>query len=186
MSFLVVLGIALGLAMDAFAVSIGLGIALRPATAGQTFRPAASFGLFQFFMPILGWTAGEKILSFIERYDHWVAFALLTAVGGRMIFEAFHSEKDERLKKTDPTKGLSLLVLSLATSIDSLAVGLSLAALNVAIVFPAIVIGLVAFGMTILGFKLGPVAGRLVGRWAELAGGVILILIGIKILVDHL
>ncbi len=186
MSFFVILGIALALAMDAFAVSIGIGISLKPATAGQTFRPAASFGLFQFAMPILGWAAGEKIIGYIERYDHWVAFALLIAVGGRMVKESLFSGRGiERLKK-DPTKGFSLLGLSLATSLDALAVGLSLAALHVPILFPAVIIGLVAFGMTVLGVKLGPAAGRLIGKRAELTGGLILILIAIKILVEHM
>ena len=87
MSFLLILGIALGLAMDAFAVSIGLGLSLRPATVGQTFRPALSFGLFQFMMPILGWLAGETLIRHIEKYDHWVAFALLLGVGWKMIIE---------------------------------------------------------------------------------------------------
>ena len=186
MSFPVIMGIALALAMDAFAVSIGLGLSLNPATGGQTLRPAISFGLFQFIMPILGWTAGERVIGYIEHYDHWVAFVLLIGVAGRMIFGSFHSEKEAGPQKNDPTRGLSLVVLSIATSLDALAVGLSLAALHVAIVFPAAVIGFVAFGLTIAGMRLGPLFGRVVGKRAELAGGIVLVLIGIKILADHL
>jgi putative Mn2+ efflux pump MntP len=186
MSFLVILGIALALAMDAFAVSVGLGLSLNPATAGQTFRPAASFGLSQFVMPILGWAAGERVIGYIEHYDHWVAFALLFGVAGHMISGSFRSQKEGGLKKNDPTKGISLFVLSVATSLDALAVGLSLAALHMTIVFPAAVIGVVAFALTIAGMKLGPILGRVAGKRAELAGGVVLVLIGVKILADHL
>jgi putative Mn2+ efflux pump MntP len=185
-SVLVILGVALALAMDAFAVSLGLGMSLKPATGGQTFRLAFHFGLFQFLMPVLGWAAGETLVRHIEKYDHWVAFALLLAVGGRMIFGSLSPEKDLDQERSDPTRGVSLLVLSVATSLDALAVGLSLAALRVDIVFPAVVIGIVAFGMTVVGMKIGPALGRVIGRRAELLGGVVLIVIGIKILADHL
>lgn len=186
MSFLLILGIALALAMDAFAVSLGLGLSLKPATGGQTLRLAFHFGLFQFLMPVLGWAAGESLIRHIEKYDHWVAFVLLLGVGGKMIFESLRPEKDAAAKRADPTRGVSLLVLSVATSLDALAVGLSLAALRVAIVFPAVVIGVVAFAMTVTGMKIGPVLGKVIGRRAELLGGTVLLLIGIKILIDHL
>jgi manganese efflux pump family protein len=185
-SLLLILGIALGLAMDAFAVSLGLGLSLKPATGGQTFRLASSFGLFQFVMAILGWSAGETFIRYIEEYDHWVAFALLLGVGGKMFYESLETEKGSQAERSDPTKGISLLVLSIATSLDSLAVGLSLAALRVSIGFPAAIIGIVAFTMTILGMKLGPALGKVIGRRAELLGGVVLILIGIRILAEHL
>jgi len=185
-SILLVLGIALALALDAFAVSLGLGLSLKPATSGQTFRLAFHFGLFQFLMPVVGWAAGETLIRYIEKYDHWVAFALLLGVGGKMIVESFRPEKGSAAERADPTRGISLLVLSVATSLDALAVGLSLAALRVAIILPAVVIGIVAFTMTATGMKIGPVLGKVIGRRAELLGGVILILIGIKILADHL
>jgi putative Mn2+ efflux pump MntP len=172
--------------MDAFAVSLGLGLSLKPATGGQTFRLAFHFGLFQSLMPVVGWAAGETLIRHIEKYDHWVAFALLLGVGGKMIYESFRPEKDSGYGRSDPTRGMSLLVLSVATSLDALAVGLSLAALRVDIVFPAVVIGIVAFAMTVVGMKIGPALGKVVGRRAELFGGLILILIGIKILADHL
>jgi putative Mn2+ efflux pump MntP len=172
--------------MDAFAVALGLGLRLQPATGRQTFRLAFHFGLFQFLMPIAGWAAGETLVRRIEKYDHWVAFALLGIVGGKMIFESFRMEKELRGERPDPTRGVSLVVLGVATSIDALAVGLSLAAVGVAIIFPAVVIGVVSFVVTAMGMKLGPVLGRVIGRRAELLGGVVLILIGIKILADHL
>jgi putative Mn2+ efflux pump MntP len=185
-SLFLVLGIALALAMDAFAVSLGLGLRLKPATSVQTFRLASSFGVFQFLMAVLGWSAGEKIVHYISQYDHWVAFGLLLAVGGKMAFESLRPEKDLHKERNDPTRGLSLFILSVATSLDSLAVGLSLAALGVAIICPAAVIGVVAFVMTVLGMKIGPALGKVIGRRAELFGGLVLILIGIKILADHL
>jgi putative Mn2+ efflux pump MntP len=186
MSIVVLLGIALALAMDAFAVSIGLGLSLHPATAAQTLRLAFHFGLFQFLMPVAGWAAGERLIGLIGPYDHWVAFGLLLVVGGKMTIESFRTGGEVRLERPDPTRGISLLVLSIATSLDALGVGISLAALGVAIQYPAIIIGLVAFVMTIVGMKLGPVLGRIIGRRAELLGGLVLILIGIRILVDHL
>jgi putative Mn2+ efflux pump MntP len=186
MSVFLVLGLALALAMDAFAVSLGLGLSLKPASNSQTFRLAFHFGLFQFLMPVLGWAAGETLIRYIEKVDHWVAFVLLISVGGKMIFESLKPEPDSKSRRSDPTRGVSLLVLSVATSLDALAVGLSLAALHVAIAFPAVVIGVVAFAMTVLGMRIGPALGRIIGRRAELFGGVILIVIGIKILVDHL
>ena len=186
MSFLLILGIALALAMDAFAVSLSVGLTVKRATEGQTFRLAFHFGLFQSLMPVVGWTAGESIIKYIQEFDHWVAFGLLLAVGSKMIFESFQRERDLKVEKPDPTRGVSLFVLSVATSLDALAVGLSLAALHVDIIYPALVIGFVAFAMTVVGMKIGPLLGKVVGKRAELMGGATLLLIGIKILADHL
>ncbi|OGD19033.1 MAG: hypothetical protein A2W03_06405 [Candidatus Aminicenantes bacterium RBG_16_63_16] len=186
MSFPIVLGLAFALAMDAFAVSLGIGLAHHPVTGRQTLRLALTFGLFQFVMCTSGWAAGETIVKYIERFDHWLAFILLLVVGGRMIYESFEREKPEKSERRDPTSGASLLVLGVATSLDSLAVGLSLAALGTAILYPAAVIGAVAFAMTVIGMKLGPALGKVIGRRAELLGGLVLIGIGVKILVDHL
>ncbi len=186
MNILVLFGIALALAMDAFAVATGLGLSLHPVTSAQTYRLAFHFGLFQFLMPVAGWAAGGRLIKIIGPYDHWVAFGLLLAVGGKMMIESSRRDGDGRLERSDPTRGVPLLVLSVATSLDALAVGLSLAALSVAIFYPAAVIGLVAFVMTVVGMRLGPVLGKIIGRRAELLGGLILILIGIKILADHL
>ena len=129
MDLIVLLGIALGLAMDAFAVSIGVSIGLGGTSPRQTFRLAWHFGLFQALMPVIGWLAGSTIRPLIESWDHWLAFALLAAVGGRMIVDALRGEK-ATASPADPTRGLSLVVLSVATSIDALGVGFSLGVLN--------------------------------------------------------
>lgn len=148
---------------------------------------AFHFGFFQFMMPLLGWQATRSILlDYIEPFDHWVAFGLLLIIGAKMIFEFFRTRKETPNDQTDPTKGFSILMLSVATSIDALAVGMSLAALQVTILYPAVIIGIIAFLMTILGTRIGPLLGRLVGRSAELLGGLILILIGVKIIWEHL
>jgi putative Mn2+ efflux pump MntP len=186
MDFVVVLGIAVALAMDCFAVSLGMSCGHDKLSGGQTFRLALHFALFQFAMPIIGWFAGENLLRYIERFDHWIAFGLLTLVGGKMILESFRAEKDDEECPADRTRGWSIVILSLATSIDALAVGLSLAVLQVNILYPAAIIGLISFALTVAGTKLGPVVGRIAGKRAELAGGLILIAIGIKILVDGL
>ncbi len=186
MSLAAVLGIALALAMDAFAVSIGISAGLKKPTAGQSYRLAGFFGLFQFGMPLVGWAAGRSILPLIQAADHWVAAGLLFLVGGRMTWEAFRPGTEPKGQPADPTRGLSLVVLSVATSIDALAVGLSLALLQASILFPCLLIGLVAMGMTLVGTRIGPLLGRLAGRRAELIGALVLCIIGAKILFDHL
>jgi putative Mn2+ efflux pump MntP len=187
MNFFLVLVVAFALAMDAFAVSVGISLRPDGLSNTQTFRMAFHFGFFQFMMPLLGWQATRSILlDYIEPFDHWVAFGLLFIIGAKMIFEFFRTRKETQSDQPDPTKGFSLLMLSVATSIDALAVGMSLAALQVAILYPAAIIGIIAFVMTLLGTRIGPLLGRLVGRAAELLGGLILILIGVKILWEHL
>lgn len=186
MKIFLVLPIALALGMDAFAVSVGLAVSQKGLSRNQVFRLATGFGLFQFLMPLLGWMAGQTIIESIKTVDHWVAFGLLAVVGTKMIYESFKSETSISNKDKDPTKGFVLLILSVATSIDALAVGLSFAALDLPVLIPSLIIGVVAFIMTIVGTKIGPLFGRLVGKRAELIGGSVLILIGIKILTDHL
>ena len=141
MDFLALLGIALGLAMDAFAVAVAAGLALGEVSARQTFRLAWHFGFFQFMMPVVGWLAGLTVERWIAAGGHWVAAGLLGLIGGRMIYEALRGERDGA--RGDPTKGLSLVVLSVATSVDALAVGLSLGVLGIGIWHPAVVIGAV-------------------------------------------
>jgi putative Mn2+ efflux pump MntP len=148
-------------------------------------RTAGAFGLAQALMPLIGFLAGRAVVSLIERYDHWVIFGLLLIIGGRMLWEAFH-EKDEGGKGADITRGLLLLSMAFATSIDSLAVGLSYAFLNINIWLAIVIIGVVAFLMTVLGFYIGRQAGHLLGQRAKIAGGLILIAIGVKVLVEHL
>ena len=187
MSFGVLLAVALAMAMDTFAVAIGVSLTQRGCTPVQTVRMAGSFALFQFLMPIIGWAAGRTIVDLISRYDHWIGAGLLVFVGGKMIFEAFE-RKDKKPDAVcpDKTRGGHLLLLSLATSIDALAVGLSLGALNVPIIYPAAVIGVVTFIVSAAGTRIGPVFGRRMGKGAELAGGLVLLAIAAKILVEHL
>ena len=186
MTTLTLIGIAIGLAMDAFAVSIAAGLTLKTVDARQTFRLAWHFGLFQALMPIIGWLAGLSIEHWIAPVDHWIAFGLLAAIGGKMIYEALKDADDDEVRRGDPTKGWSLVLLSIATSIDALAVGLSLALLGVSIWWPAVVIGLVAGAFTVVGMQLGKRFGALLGRRMEVIGGIVLIAIGVKILFEHL
>lgn len=174
----------MGLAMDAFAVAIVTGLTLAAVTPRHVFRLAFHFGLFQFLMPILGWLIGHGLSRYVEAYDHWLAFALLSYVGGKMLWEAWHGEEPD--PNFDPTRGLLLVTLSIATSIDALAVGLSMAFLEVSVWGPAVVIGLVAAALTTLGIIFGSRLGQRVGRWAEVAGGTVLLAIGVRILVSHL
>jgi len=187
MSVFLIFIIAFALAMDAFAVSVGICLGLKGVTKKQTIRLALHFGVFQSMMAVIGWQAANTILiKYIETFDHWVAFGLLLIVGLKMILESFGQRERAEKDNKDPTKGISLIVLSVATSIDALAVGLSFAALRLSILYPIVVIGGVAFLMTILGARIGPILGRVIGKWAEFSGGLILIFIGIKILLDHL
>ena len=186
MSLVMVLGLAVALAMDCFAVSMGLACGLKGLSGRQTVRMAFYFGGFQFGMPVIGWYAGEKVVRFMSGLDHWIAFGLLAAIGGRMLYEAFHLSDDEKACRPDQTRGFRLLVLSVATSIDALAVGLSLGVIKAGILYPASVIGIVCFVMTVVGARLGPAVGKAVGKRAELLGGLILIGIGLRILYDHL
>lgn len=185
MSFWSVLLIAVALGMDAFSVAIGIGAASRRISPAPVLRLAASFGLFQFFMPVAGWLGGMTIAAYIDSFDHWLAFALLLYVGGKMIHESFRGKDAEELAN-DPTRGLTLLMLSVATSIDALAVGLSLALLKTPILYPSVIIGIVAFLMTAAGMIFGEKLGRMFGKRVEVVGGLILVGIGIKILWDHL
>ena len=176
--------IAIALAMDAFAVALAAGLTLPRLSGRHLFRFGFHFGLFQALMPILGWSAGVGLRNRLEDFDHWLAFILLALVGCKMIRDACGGEED-RARPADPTRGLSLVMLSIATSIDALAIGLSLAILGVTIWFPALVIGLTAGFFTICGMLLG---SRLAAAWGprvEMAGGLLLLAIGTKILLEH-
>lgn len=186
MDLVSILGIAVALAMDAFAVAIATGVSLKQVSLRQTFRLSWHFGFFQALMPVIGWGAGLSIRSSIAAYDHWLAFGLLAFVGGNMIREAFGDDKGKG-PNSDPTKGYTLILLSVATSVDALAVGFSMSVLNIAIWMPAVIIGIVAAAFTIVGLYLGKKAasGLVVSRYAEIIGGIILIAIGVNILREH-
>ena len=185
MSLLVLLGVAVALAMDTFAVAVGLSCSARGLDRRRSVRLAFHFGLFQFLMPLAGWAAGEVSLRRIQAYDHWIAAGLLVFVGGKMFVEFIRGGEESERRTVDATRGGQLLLLSLATSMDALAVGLSFGALGAPILFPAAVIGLVTFAITLAGTKIGPVLGRWAGRWAELAGSLVLLGIAAKIFVDR-
>jgi putative Mn2+ efflux pump MntP len=185
MDFLSILLIAIGLSADCFAVALGGSISMRTLSRFQVFRVSLAFGLFQALMPVLGWLAGQTVVEIIADYDHWVAFILLAIVGGRMIWESFRAE-EARSKNADITKGILLLTLSVATSIDALVVGLSFAFLEISILTASLTIGITAFVVTAIGFLLGRKAGSLIGRRAETVGGVVLLGIGLRILLTHI
>ena len=185
-TFIEVLLIAVALAMDAFTVAMAVGLHLScrgRISPRQFFRLGFHFGLFQFMMPILGWLAGSTIRHYIENLDHWAAMALLSYIGVKMIRE---SRRQSGYERDDPTRGMSLIVLSVATSIDALAMGLSLALLGIGIIYPSIIIGIVAAAFTMTGLALGRKIGNVWRGRVTLIGGLILIGIGLKILFEHL
>jgi putative Mn2+ efflux pump MntP len=184
MSLFSVLFIAVGLAMDAFAVSVANGVTVKRQRLRHALTIALFFGLFQGIMPVMGWLAGTGFRSFISGIDHWIAFGLLIFVGGKMIYE---STKLERTPANNGLLSLSvLLLLSVATSIDALAIGLSFAFLKIEIITPAIVIGVVTFTLSLVGVFVGQRLGHLLERKIEVIGGIILLGIGFKILIEHL
>lgn len=176
--------IALGLSMDAFAVSIASGVTLKRFKVGPALRVALFFGGFQALMPVLGWLAGSTFQQYIAAFDHWVAFGLLTFIGGKMIYESFLIEKTE--DNCDPNNLTTIFILAIATSIDALAVGLSFSVLQVQIIQPVIIIGIVTFLLSLLGVYIGGRFGSLFEKKIEFIGGIILIGIGLRILIEHL
>jgi manganese efflux pump family protein len=184
MSFAEILLVALGLAMDAFAVCLGAGTTQHIKGPRPVFRLAFHFGLFQALMPILGWLVGSTIIQWIAPVDHWIAFGLLAFVGVRMIRSGLDANGESHA--TDPSRGATLVMLSVATSIDAFAVGLSLAVLGVGIILPSIIIGVVAGGMSLLGIFLGGRLGKAFGKHMEVIGGLILIAIGVRVVISHL
>ncbi len=185
MGGLSLLALAVALAMDAFAVAIVTGLNVKPLTGRHVFRLSFHFGLFQALMPTLGWAAGSAVSRYMASVDHWVAFGLLAIVAGRMAWGALGDSGDQQTAANDPTSGWDLVLLSIATSIDALAVGLTLALIGSAIVVPALVIGLVAAGFTSTGMLLGRRIGSIWGRRVEVIGALVLLAIGIKIVLQH-
>ena len=184
MSWLYIIGVAFALAMDAFTVAAVSASFLGKLSARQKFRLSFHFGLFQFFMPLVGWAGGTSVVKYIEQFDHWIAFSILTIIGIKMILDANHHEINKFNK--DITRGFTLLSLAIATSIDALAVGFSIGVIGEYIFFPAIIIGLVAGGMTLLGIKLGEFLSLKFEKVVSILGGIVLILIGVHIVLQHL
>jgi putative Mn2+ efflux pump MntP len=178
MSFWEILILAFVLGIDAFSVALAVGTG--GSTFRQTFRLSFHFGLFQFLMPIVGWLLGRNIVSLVQRYDHWVAFGLLFVIGVRMIYEAFRHRPEKAT--VDRTRRWSLVALSTATSIDALGAGVGMGILNTSLIYPCTIIGLTAAAMTLTGIKLGSVISAIIGSRMEAIGGVVLILLSLKML----
>ena len=185
MGFDAVLLIAVGLAMDCFAVSLGIGASEHINSLRPALRLAFHFGLFQAMMPVIGWLAGRSVEQLISGFDHWIAFGLLAFVGLRMIRSGLSTAEVGTISK-DPSRGRTMVMLSVATSIDALAVGISLAALKVQIVYPAIVIGLTTLTLSLIALALGRKLGERLGNRMEILGGLILIAIGVRVVLSHL
>jgi len=184
MSFIEVVLIAVGMAMDAFAVSLGIGTTPFASGLRPLFRLSFHFGLFQALMPVLGWLVGLTISQYIAAFDHWLAMGLLTFVGIRMIRSGLNPGSMGH--EADPSRGASLIMLSTAVSIDAFAIGLSLAMLGLDIVYPAIVIGVVTSSLSLIGLLAGRRLGERFGSRVEVLGGVILIAIGLRVVITHL
>jgi putative Mn2+ efflux pump MntP len=169
--------------MDAFAVSISSGAVMKKIRIRHALLIASFFGGFQALMPFIGWSAGNRVQTYVAAFDHWIAFLLLLAVGVKMIWESRKGEASRA--RPDPTRVPVLLVLAVATSIDALAVGLSLSFLDTSILLPVLVIGVVTFVMCVVGTYLGAMARHIVGSRVEAIGGLILIAIGLRIVLEH-
>ena len=184
MELVTIIIIAVGLAMDAFAVSIVSGAAYKQLKIKHAFRLAVFFGGFQALMPLIGSLAGLSIKQYIANYDHWVAFALLSAVGCKMIYESFKIKQDD--KNFDPSNIFTLLILSIATSIDALTVGITLPLLALSLIKAVIIIGLITFLLSYIGVSVGRKFGHFFESKVEALGGLVLIALGAKILLEHL
>ncbi|MDD2799115.1 MAG: manganese efflux pump MntP family protein [Bacteroidales bacterium] len=180
-----ILFIALGLSMDSLAVSITCGVILKRFRIRHIFRIALFMGIFQGIMPLIGWMAGVSFQKSIVDYDHWIAFGLLFLIGSRMIWEGLTSKNDQN-NRFDPTKAVTLLALAIATSIDALAVGISFAMLNIQVAEPVIIIGITTFLLSFLGASFSSKFGQKFNFKMEIVGGIILIGMGTKIVLEHL
>lgn len=184
MSILSIILIAIGLSMDAFAVSMSIGINTKEENKlKMALKSGIFFGGFQAIMPLIGWLLGVKFAYYIEKIDHWVAFLLLAFIGGKMLYEAFHNEEENDIKEYSNKE---FFILAIATSIDALAVGVSFALLSVNIVYAVSIIGVTTMILSIVAVFIGKVLGSVFKSKAEILGGLILVGIGIKILVEHL
>lgn len=190
MDLFTILIIAVGLSMDAFAVALGVGTAQQGGTQRSRFRISFHFGLFQSLMTGLGWLAGNAFSRFINQVDHWVAFGLLAFVGINMIRSGLKNEDEEHTQQAtsrrDPSRGHMLVLLSVATSLDAMAVGLSMALLKQQIILPVIVIGITTLLLSLAGMLLGKRLGDAFGKRMEIVGGIILLGIGLRVLYTHL
>ncbi len=186
MGFLELFLIAIGLSADAFSVSVCKGLNMRKLNLKHAYLIALFFGVFQAVMPLIGYLLGTGFSEYIEKFDHWIAFALLAFIGGKMVIEAIREKDGGPEEKTDALSTEELTVLAVATSIDALAVGITFAFLKVNILPSVLLIGVTTFALSLGGVLLGNRFGAKYKTKAEVAGGVILVLIGLKILLEHL
>jgi manganese efflux pump family protein len=175
--------LAISMAMDAFAVCLAAGSLHQTRGARPAFRLSFHFGLFQFIMPVLGWLAGATIAPITKGYDRWVVFGLLGFIGVRMIYSALTGEENH---SNDPSRGFTLVLLSIAVSVDALAVGMSLGLLGIFVWYPAIFIGVVTGMLSLAGLRLGHILGTRFGRSVEVIGGLVLIAVGSQIVLSSL
>ncbi|NOX48329.1 MAG: manganese efflux pump [Chlorobi bacterium] len=183
MDTLSIILVAIGLSMDSFAVSVTNGLTIRDLNAKRVLLISFSLAVFQAVMPLIGWFAGIGIEQYITEFDHWIAFVLLSFIGIKMIYEGLQKngkEKDSELKI------LTLIGQSFATSIDAFAVGISFAFLDISIITPVFIIGIITFLFSLTGLQLGKYFGKKIGKSVEVFGGVVLLGIGFKILIEHL
>ncbi len=178
--------IGVGLSADAFSVAVCKGLNMRKLNLKHGYIIALFFGVFQAVMPLIGYLLGTGFSSYIEAVDHWIAFVLLAFIGGKMAFEAIRDKGDDEEEKSDAINLGELIVMAVATSIDALAVGITFAFLDVKIIPAAAIIGVTTFALSLAGVLIGNKFGAKYKNKAELAGGIILILIGLKILLEHL
>lgn len=183
MGVLEILLIAIGLAMDAFAVSVCKGLSMKKMSWNKAIIVGLYFGLFQGLMPIIGYFLGTAFESLVTQIDHWIAFGLLVYIGAEMLKEAFAKDSESYNDKVDLK---TMLVLAIATSIDALAIGITFAFLNVNLILSVSIIGITTFAISVIGVKIGNKFGDKYERKAETVGGLILILMGTKILLEHL
>lgn len=186
MGFLELFLIAIGLSADAFSVSVCKGLNMRKLNLKHAYLIALFFGVFQAVMPLIGYLLGTGFSEYIKKFDHWIAFALLAFIGGKMVIEAIREKDGGPEEKTDALSTGELTVLAVATSIDALAVGITFAFLKVNILPSVLLIGVTTFALSLGGVLLGNRFGAKYKTKAEVAGGVILVLIGLKILLEHL
>ena len=184
MGLLEIILIAIGLSMDTFAVSISLGLSIKKPKLKEMLIPGIYFGLFQMLMPLIGFLAAVSFVDKIQHLDHWIAFILLGFIGGKMIKESFSSDTEK--VNGNPFLFSKMLLLAIATSIDALAVGITFAFFEINLFMTVLIIGLTTFGLSVLGMKIGNMVGAKFKSKAEFLGGVILILLGLKILIEHL
>lgn len=186
MGFLEIFLIGIGLSADAFSVAVCKGLNMRKLNLKHAYIIALFFGGFQAIMPLIGYLLGTNFAEYIEQFDHWIAFVLLGFIGGKMAIEAIRDNDDDEEEKTDVLKIGELTVMAIATSIDALAVGITFAFLKVNILLSVLLIGVTTFALSLAGVLIGNKFGAKYKSKAELAGGIILVLIGVKILLEHL